>query len=237
VGGDKPRPYRIGDRRESVLKRPVHPRKAATLILLREGDGGLEVLLGRRGAGARFMPGMYVFPGGRVQPSDARPFHGETQWREETLVDGLRAAARAALRETFEETGVLLGREAILSAPRRALSEVETAYHAAGLAPAVDALLPVARAITPTASPMRFHVRFFVADGRLAGGEMRSGEELENVAWHCVEHALPAPISGVTSFMLRHAIAVHRGTARSGMPLYWHRKGTSKVWWRDAAPA
>jgi len=57
--------------------KPVRPRDAASLILLRERSTGLEVLLGRRGKDARFMPGRYVFPGGRVTAEDARRWAGE----------------------------------------------------------------------------------------------------------------------------------------------------------------
>jgi 8-oxo-dGTP pyrophosphatase MutT (NUDIX family) len=89
-----------------VERKPVRPRDAASLILLREGKSGLEVLIGRRGKGARFMPGRYVFPGGRVTPEDARAWAGE---RADPAPAGLLALKRAALRETFEETGLVLG--------------------------------------------------------------------------------------------------------------------------------
>src|SRR5215472_7647716 len=75
-------------------KRPVRPRDAASLVLLREGKRGLEVLIGRRGKGARFMPGRYVFPGGRVTADDARLWVGEPD--DDTRQ--LRALKHAALR-------------------------------------------------------------------------------------------------------------------------------------------
>src|SRR5260370_26023614 len=89
--------------------RPARPRDAASLILLRDGKTGLEVLIGRRGTGARFMPGRYVFPGGRVTTADARPWAGEPGG------DGaptFLALKHAALRETFEETGLVVGERA-----------------------------------------------------------------------------------------------------------------------------
>ncbi|HWI28065.1 MAG TPA: NUDIX domain-containing protein [Stellaceae bacterium] len=206
---------------EQMAKTGVRPRDAASLILLRDGKDGIEVLIGRRGRGARFMPGRYVFPGGRVVPEDARP------WAEE-LADrgtpGFLALKRAALRETFEETGLVIGE------PRHAahghdtaLSPVEAAYRARGIAPAPSRLSLVGRAITPTASPIRFHARFFVADGRLAAGELRPCEELEELHWHPVEREPPGAMQNVTRFMLRCAVEAWRGGAPETPPLYWHR--------------
>src|SRR5262252_2020164 len=87
-------------------RKPVRPRDAASLILLRQREAGLEVLIGRRGKGARFMPGRYVFPGGRVTAEDAQAWAGEIENDEERRTLALK---RAALRETFEETGLVVG--------------------------------------------------------------------------------------------------------------------------------
>jgi 8-oxo-dGTP pyrophosphatase MutT (NUDIX family) len=213
----------------------VRPRDAASLILLRESDGGLEVLIGRRGRTARFMPGRYVFPGGRVIASDARP------WRNErTGDDGDRrfaALKRAALRETFEETGLVVGRRADLvegTGPDGA-SLVEAAYRDHHLAPALDMLRLVGRAITPTQSPIRFHARFFVADGGDAAGTFGAGEELDDVRWHAVETEAPGDMQNVTRFMLRCAVEAWRGRAPATPPLYWHRGSLSLV--RHGSPA
>jgi 8-oxo-dGTP pyrophosphatase MutT (NUDIX family) len=223
--------------------RPVRPRDAASLILLRQGAGGIEALLGRRGAGARFMPGRYVFPGGGIRREDARPFPGETPAPAGTAA--LLGLARAALRETFEETGYLLGRPLAGAAARNGAeppSAVAAAYAAARLAPAVGELVPIGRAITPTFSPIRFHARFFIADGTLAHGPVHPGEELEEVRWYRIDdgfplphgspHGFPMPMSGVTQFMLRHALAVFTGTAPTAMPLYRHIGRVAKIEWR-----
>jgi len=211
--------------------RAARPRAAASLVLVREGPAGPEVLLGRRGAGARFMPGRYVFPGGRVQRSDASPWAGEAAAAEPRLL----AHARAALRETFEETGLLIARPAANGAPAGGASEVERALAARLLAPALDALRPIGRAITPSRSPIRFHARFFLADGALAVGPLAIGEELEDLRWCAVGERVPAPMSDVTQFMLRHALAVWRGEAPDGLPLYRYVRGLRRVQWSDAA--
>jgi 8-oxo-dGTP pyrophosphatase MutT (NUDIX family) len=209
-------------------KRPVRPRDAASLILLREGEAGLEVLIGRRGKGARFMPGRYVFPGGRVMAEDARPWQGEA---EDETASGFLALKHAALRETFEETGLVVGRQAPSAAAlgNGPLTPVEAAYRERGMAPAPDLLRLVGRAITPTASPIRFHARFFVADGRHAAGALVPCEELDDLRWHPVDGEPPGTMQNVTRFMLRCAVEVWRGQAPPEPPLYWHRGARSLV--------
>jgi 8-oxo-dGTP pyrophosphatase MutT (NUDIX family) len=195
-------------------------RPAASLILMREAGSAIEVLLGRRGLGHRFMPGLYVFPGGRVARSDARPWRGEAP--APSLHPPHRRFARAALRETFEETGLILGREAV-EAPmaRGARAPIEVAYAAHRLLPDLGLLRLIGRAITPVRSPIRFDALFFLADGRDARGEL-SGEELEELGWHRVDHGLPDPMPGVTRFMLQRALDVWRGSAAAEIPFYRH---------------
>lgn len=218
------------------MTKPVRPRSAASLILLRQGNAGPEVLLGRRGQTARFMPGLYVFPGGVVQRADARPWRREAQVEGDARKRAARIAARAAIRETFEETGYILGRPAggAGTTPPSLLSEIELAAREARLDLALDALVLVGRAITPTHSPIRFHARFFLADGDLAAGPLRRGEELEDVRWYPVGHGLPSPTLGVTEFMLRHAIAVWRGTAPDAIPLFRTVRGTPRTEWESS---
>jgi 8-oxo-dGTP pyrophosphatase MutT (NUDIX family) len=204
----------------------VRPRDAASLILLRDGKKGLEVLIGRRGKGARFMPGRYVFPGGRVTPADARAWAGERSDRGRVFL----ALKRAALRETFEETGLVVGERGNRAADANgALSPIELAYRARGLAPAPHLLRLVGRAITPAASPIRFHARFFVANGRFAAGELVPCEELEDLHWHAVDGEPPGTMQNVTKFMLRCAVETWRGAAPATPPLYWHRGHRSLV--------
>jgi 8-oxo-dGTP pyrophosphatase MutT (NUDIX family) len=214
-------------------RKPVRPRDAASLILLREARGALEVLIGRRGKGARFMPGRYVFPGGRVTAEDGRRWAGELADRE---ARDFLALKRAALRETFEETGLVVGEPRQGATPEaNALSPVERAYRARGIAPAPDLLRLVGRAITPTASPIRFHARFFVADGRRAVGELAPCEELDELHWHRVDSEPPGLMQNVTRFMLRCAVEAWRGAAPETPPLYWHRGRRSLV--RHGVPA
>jgi 8-oxo-dGTP pyrophosphatase MutT (NUDIX family) len=229
-------PHQRAPRTARADGRPARPRDAASLILLRDGKAGLEVLIGRRGQGARFMPGRYVFPGGRITADDARPWLGEASTAAHAADRTFLALKRAALRETFEETGLVIGRPA----PARehgpdALSAIEQAYRALGVAPAPDLLRLVGRAITPTTSPIRFHARFFVADGGHAVGQLAPCEELDDLHWHAVTGEPPGAMQNVTRFMLRCAVDAWRGAAPAEPPLYWHRGDRSLV--RHGSPA
>ena len=101
-------------------ERPLRPRDAATLILVEGSERGkARVLMGKRHAGHRFMPGKFVFPGGRVEPEDRRmaaagvlDAHVEEKLNARVprpSASFARALALAAIRETFEETGLAIG--------------------------------------------------------------------------------------------------------------------------------
>src|SRR3954470_16739209 len=98
----------MNDVSEAVRAKPtiVRPRDAASLILLRGEGSGLELLAGRRPGHFRFMPGVWVFPGGAIDREDNQPFRGELG--AGGLPPRLARSARAALRETWEEAGVVV---------------------------------------------------------------------------------------------------------------------------------
>src|SRR5207244_11752761 len=128
------------------------------------------------------LPGGRVFPGGAVDRDDNRPWQVESGGAH--LPPRLLRCARAALRETWEEVGVLVGRRGAAPAtPPTALTAIEAAYGGAGITAAFDALTYVGRAITPTPVFRRFNTRFFVADGSDVVGEPASSDELEDVGW------------------------------------------------------
>jgi 8-oxo-dGTP pyrophosphatase MutT (NUDIX family) len=209
-----------------VRRRPVvvRPRDAASLILLRGEGEGLEVLVGRRSARAKFMPGVYVFPGGGIEAPDRLPWSVEAG--AESLAPRLRRSARAALRETWEEVGVLVGRGAAApgAAPVSPEAPIERAYRTHGLTAAIDRLRYVGRAITPSYSRRRFNTRFFVGDGGDVFGEPRASEELDDAGWRRVEQDLLESLRDVTRFMLARALALRGGTASGPAPLfYWAR--------------
>ena len=177
------------------------PRPAATVVLLRPGEAGLEVLLTHRPSTMAFAAGAHVFPGGRVDPGDADP-----ALAARSVVSATAAAAAlggdlppatalaaylAALRELFEEAGVLLAdtsatgeriREArsALLAGQVTLAEVADSLD---LSLRTDLLTPLSRWVTPASSPRRFDTRFFAAmlpDGIEPSFE---GDEVAAHAW------------------------------------------------------
>jgi 8-oxo-dGTP pyrophosphatase MutT (NUDIX family) len=136
-------------------------RDAATVVLLRDGAWGVEAWLLTRAARMAFAAGMTVFPGGRVEPGDADLPWAGTPPDEPALVG-------AAVRETFEETGVLLGMPRLdVSAARNDVEAGRTSFgavlRARGAAIDGSGLCPWARWITPEGEARRYDTRFFVA--------------------------------------------------------------------------
>src|SRR6266571_5808503 len=228
---------------------PAVPRDAATVILLRQAlpvdeGGGVEAFLLRRTAELEFAPGAYVFPGGSVDARDADPGVG---WAGpgpadfaallDVPPDRARALVCAAVRETFEESGVLLAGashddlvsdSAALAADRHALlagtASLAEVLSRRGLVLRTDLLTPWARWITPEASPRRFDTWFFAAalppgqkataapEGHADPGESESG------AWLRPETALEGAQAGQLTLLPPTAVTLgelagHHGVA------------------------
>lgn len=199
---------------------PVTPKDAATVILLRDGAQGLEVFLQRRVAGMAFAGGMTVFPGGGVDSRDADASIGWSgplpgRWANwfgcpEPLA---RALVCAAVRETFEESGVLLagaaGGALADTAPyehdRAALVAREQSLAgflaANSLTLRADLLRPWADWITPEQEPRRYDTRFFVA--ALPAGQRADGAttEAERSGWQRPADALADAEAGQSRLM------------------------------------
>jgi 8-oxo-dGTP pyrophosphatase MutT (NUDIX family) len=168
------------------------PRDAASLILLCHWQRTWRVLMGRRSTRTRFMPEVWVFPGGRVDPADHRAVVASPlERRVSNRLDARgQAVAVAAMRETWEETGLALGDE-----------------DAPAFAPDLGRLDYVGRAITPTGNPIRYHARFFTT--RIDGPPpvTRGNGELEELTWWSIDEALALPTIDVTDLMLEEALA------------------------------
>jgi 8-oxo-dGTP pyrophosphatase MutT (NUDIX family) len=212
--------------RPSVKPAAVRARDAASLILLRGEGRDLEVLAGRRPMTVRFMPGVYVFPGGAVDAEDYRSWHVEDG--VDSLPPRLVRCARAALRETWEEAGVLFGRPAGHKLSPGHGSPVAAAYAAAGAVAAIDRLRYVGRAITPVRVFRRFNTRFFLGDAGDVIGDPHPSDELEDVRWHPIGREPLEPLRDVSQFMLARAIAM-RGGDRSPPPLFYTVGGQRRI--------
>jgi 8-oxo-dGTP pyrophosphatase MutT (NUDIX family) len=175
------------------------------------------------------MPGVYVFPGGAIDPPDRQPWIVESA--TESLAPKLARAARAAMRETWEEVGVLVGRPTEAGDPSTpAEGAIERAYRQHGLAAAMDLLTYVGRAITPSHSSRRFNTRFFLADGESVFGEPMASAELEDVRWHPIGTGdLEDGLRDVTRFMLGRAIAMRSGTLAGEPPLFYWGKNARRI--------
>ena len=207
----------------------VRPRDAASLILLRGAGQNLEVLVGRRSLRAKFMPGVYVFPGGAIDPADRIGWAVESG--AELLAPRLVRAARAALRETWEEVGVLFGRVGEPATMAAGLGEAtaERAYRERGVVAGLDRLVYVGRAITPSYSHRRFNTRFFLGDAGNVVGEPQASEELEDAGWRRIDEAMLGEFRDVTRFMLARAIALRDGTAEDAAPLFYWAKNARRI--------
>jgi 8-oxo-dGTP pyrophosphatase MutT (NUDIX family) len=213
---------------DPVTTKPVavRARDAASLILLRGEGRELELLAGRRPLSVRFMPGVYVFPGGAVDPEDGRPWQSEID--ADSLPPRLMRSARAALRETWEEAGVFFGRVGEASPDLSSASPVAEAYAEAGVIAGFDRLRYVGRAITPARVFRRFNTRFFLGDGVDVVGEPCASDELEDVRWHPIGRHKLEPFRDVSEFMLARAIAM-RGGAMEPPPLFYTVAGKRRI--------
>lgn len=191
--------------------RPMRPRDAATLMLLEREGGATRVLMGRRHRSHAFMPGKFVFPGGRTDPDDSRVpvienLHPEVESkllaRKSRITPArARAIALSAIRETYEEAGLLIGRRGDFeSAKPHWQGFVENRVQ-----PSLDMLRVVARAITPPGRVRRFDTRFLAAWRDDVAVELADGgptHELEELVWLPLEEAREADIPAITKSVL-----------------------------------
>lgn len=171
---------------------PLRPRDAATLILLDRSGTDFRVLMGRRHMRHAFMPGKVVFPGGRTDPADSRiPVASSLAPEEENRLRAragrassarARAIALSAIRETYEEAGLLIGRHGDF----RTGKPDWQGFVRHGVQPALGAVRFIARAITPPRQVRRYDTRFLAVWRDEVAVELPEGgptNELEELVW------------------------------------------------------
>ncbi|MBU6164759.1 MAG: NUDIX hydrolase [Alphaproteobacteria bacterium] len=205
--------------------RSLRPRDAATLLLIRRDGGHPRVLMGRRARGHVFMAQKWVFPGGRLHPSDFR-IAAASELADSTAAPlgrtappaRARALAAAAVRELFEETGLVLG----LPGQGRTRSPEWRDFLATGHLPHLAPLQFVGRAITPPVRPRRFDARFFMADAaELISLDPTAGcGELDEIAWFRWDEAERLDLPSITRAILADVAA---RLDDPGRPIPYHR--------------
>lgn len=197
---------------------PVAARLAATLVLVRDGSRGLEVLMIVRHHELAFASGAAVFPGGKVTEWDDDPRLAARGAGREGLDRWQRSAHVAAIRETFEECGVLLAREAGVATllGRERLDALRLQWQEGiagggsgfadmvceeGLELAVDLMLPYAHWVTPAVSPKRFDTHFFIAPAPPEQLAQHDGSEAVAAFWVRPADALAECAQGTRTIM------------------------------------
>jgi 8-oxo-dGTP pyrophosphatase MutT (NUDIX family) len=180
---------------------PVRP--AATVLLVRDGDSGLEVFMVVRHHKIDFASGALVFPGGSVDAGDhAIAVEYAGRGAATALDERDRLSRVAALRETFEECGVLLARQRgsgeglgarAVNSHGRSFDELIAAEN---LELALDALIPFAHWITPPILPKRFDTRFYIAAAPADQLAIHDGSESVDSVWISPTGALKAADAG-----------------------------------------
>ncbi|MGL4635953.1 MAG: NUDIX hydrolase [Beijerinckiaceae bacterium] len=217
---------------------PMRPVDAATLIVLDTQSKKPKMLMGKRNMSLRFMPGKYVFPGGRMDAGDrSMVASGALAPRMEARLmaacprmtpQRCRALAMSAIRETFEETGLIIGTKDY-GAPAKTPSGVWAEFGAEGYHPTPDSLHFVARAITPPGRPRRFDTRFFATTRQSVGGEIKRDigpdAELTELVWISLDDASSLDLPVITQVIvgeLRQRLAL--GLERDApVPFYYER--------------
>ncbi len=192
----------------------VRPKDAATLIVVRAGAQP-TILMGKRAASHRFMPNKFVFPGGRLDLIDQRlnvpgdlspPVLGRLRkaTRKNITDRKLRGLALAAIRETFEETGIVVGRPATRCVTTK--NPVWRDYLRHGVEPPLEHMDFIARAITPGYHTRRFDTRFFLVHDRFIHNDPErvseiSGE-LNEIHWLTLDQARKLDLPTITRWVI-----------------------------------
>ncbi len=204
-------------------------RNAATVIVLRDRYTAPSILMGQRGAKAAFMPNKFVFPGGAVDPEDASiplaaplPQLCYDRLAEQAEADLQQALAVAAIRELWEETGMVLGQpgEWDGDAPADWAS-----FAALGFKPSAEALQFVFRAVTPPGRPRRFDARFFLVDAQAIHGDLddfsRASDELSHLQWVKLDEVRNFDLPFITEVVLAEITArVNDPAPPSSVPFF-----------------
>jgi len=222
------------------------PRDAATLIIIDRSTGLPRILMGRRRPEQVFMPNKYVFPGGRVDTEDrsveaATDLHADEIARLMVAMKGpspsetrARALALAAIRETFEESGILIGVEdtaAEATAPPHnpASHNGWPRFLSHQIRPTLAPLRFLARAITPPGRPRRYDTRFFCVDASVIAKTIdERDDELRDLDWFTLEELRQLDLPNITRAIVEDLAdrLEHPDGAQCPVPFYYFKAGS-----------
>lgn len=191
--------------------------------------------MGRRRADAVFLPGKYVFPGGRLESGDGDvDVAGSLSEHERKCLRrgvrdadperGMRAFATAALRETFEETGYLVAMAG--ANPTMQTDGDWSKILRAGVKPDLSQIKYIARAITPPGRPRRYDTRFFLAEASAIAAVLpRSDGELSEIGWFSLDRLSDHDLPSITRMVLEDLRATLADRLSGEIPFYFWRSG------------
>lgn len=198
--------------RRAKMKRAPRPKTAATIVLTIGDPKDPKILMGQRSVKHDFMPSVYVFPGGRVDRVDSfAPYAGDLSPRTEKILEQAvnprraRALALCCVRETYEETGFMLGTRPMTETRQRNVNHpTYDEFREQGFLPDISDVEVFGRAITPPHRHKRFDAWFFHRHlGDVAPPEVNDSHELQNVGWFSFEDIQTLKLQRATTMMMR----------------------------------
>lgn len=195
-------------------RRAPRPKLASTIVLLRTDQRQPQILMGKRSAKHDFMPSVYVFPGGRVDPADSYAHASDhMNSRTRNILEAAMSPARAkacvmaSVRETFEETSLILGQKQDQGAvsKRGAINDPSwRAFYESGYVPVLEDIEVFGRAITPPHRHKRFDTWFFLArlDEQTANRPFQNSAELIDTHWFSFEQIKELELHRATQMMV-----------------------------------
>lgn len=192
---------------------PVKPKPAASLVITRQKKKKLYVLMGQRPKNSKFAPNVWVFPGGKVEKSDT--LNKNIKLNKKILNDLKKlksnnflssALVSAALRETYEETGLKLINQNLKD------------------------LWVLARAITPANQKIRFDTKFFVLEENNFTNKIKGNGELHNLGFINTREAIKLPLFDITQFLLEDLESLSQKKINSKyFPFFWRYKKSIRI--------
>ena len=204
---------------------PIRP--ASTLIIIRDFETAPRVLMGQRGAEAAFMPNKFVFPGGAVDDADhqillSKPLDQRchTRLQQDSTGPSPETLAVAAIRELWEETGLILG----AAEPWRNAPEDWVEFANTGFRPSAENMYFFFRAITPPGKSRRFDARFFLVSADQLSGDLDdfsgASDELSHLQWVPLSEVRSLNLPFITSVVLGELAGLSSIGAPASVPFF-----------------